>query len=162
MPFQDLIQMHIPAGDITQVNSLMDQIEGLIQAYLRNLTPDENNEVGSINEQNKLLVNKVRDYQINQPALASSDVDWVEFQADYDDRQFLEAFALRMLAMVNALTETRRLHDHDNYQNSLVDYSYTKYKMGTDPGLGYDTKYDELKQFFPATGTGGGSGEPTP
>ena len=56
-----------------------------------------------------------------------------------------------MEAIAQASTETRRLHDYDNYQNSLLDYKYSKYKMETQPGLGYDAKVEELKQFFPNT-----------
>lgn len=59
------------------------------------------------------------------------------------------------------MTETKRLHDYDNYQNSLVDYNYTKYKSDTQPGKGFDSKAADLKQFFPGTGkSGGGSEEP--
>jgi hypothetical protein len=48
------------------------------------------------------------------------------------------------------------------YLNSLVDYSYTQYKKDTEAG-GYVTKYNELKQFFPRTGTNGsGNGSTTP
>jgi hypothetical protein len=33
--------------------------------------------------------------------------------------------------------------------------------MGTMPGLGYDTKVDELKQFFPNTGGGNNNSNST-
>ena len=46
------------------------------------------------------------------------------------------------------MTDTKILHDHDNYQNSLIDYRFTRYKVETDaPGFG--AKYDDCKQFFP-------------
>ncbi|MGE0637200.1 MAG: hypothetical protein AB7G44_13600 [Bacteroidia bacterium] len=157
MPFQDLINLHFTAADQGQADSLIGQLEALLQPNLRNLSAEENNTVGSINETNKLLVNKVRDYRGSQPALSSPDVDWVEYMADYMDRTFLETYALRLQALATAMLETKRLHDHDNYQNALIDYGYTQYKNKTSPGLGYDTKEAELKQFFPATGTGGGT-----
>jgi hypothetical protein len=166
MPFQDMYNNHIPDLDKDQAGTLMGQLEALLQPYLRNLSPEENTQIGVISESNKLFVNKVKDYHTGQPALDSPDVDWTEFQDDYTSREFLGLAALRLEALAKAMTETRRLHDYDNYQNALIDYDYAKYKDRTQPGLGYDTKVEQLGQFF----TGGGSStvpdsgtpEPTP
>lgn len=155
MAFQDVIQLHFTLVEQTQFNTLMGQLEALLQPKLRNLSEEENQTYGTINEQNKLLVNKVLDYRNSQPALSSPDVDWTEFTADGSDRSFLGNGAMRLEALAKAVTETKRLHDYDNYQNSLLDYKYTQYKTETQPGLGYDAKAAELKQFFPATGGGG-------
>lgn len=157
MPSQDVIQMHFTPAEKTQFDTLVGQLEALLQPKLRNLSEAENQTYGTIKENNKLLVNKVKDYRDTQPALSSPDVDWTEFTADFDDRSFLSTSSLRLDALSNGLTETRRLHDYDNYQNSLIDYHYTTYKDNTSPGTGYGPKADELKQFFPATGTGGGN-----
>lgn len=156
---QNMITTHIPDPDKTQAGTLMDQLEALLQPYLRNLSPEENQKVGFISESNKLFVNKVLDYHTSQPALDSPDVDWTEFEADYTSRQFYELSAMRLEALAKALTETRRLHDYDNYQNALIDYNYAKYKDGTQPGLGYDSKVAELGQFFSG---GGNNTNPTP
>lgn len=153
MPFQDIIQKHFTAGNKTLFNSLMDQMEALLQPNLQNLNEEENDKYGTINEQNKLLVNKVQDYRDTQPALSSPDLDWEEFNADAFDRSFLETGVMRILALTKAMTETRRLHDYDNYQASLLDYRYTQYKAETEPGTGYDSKAAELKQFFPGAGS---------
>jgi hypothetical protein len=158
MPNQDMINNHIPQVDRDAAGTLVDQIEALIQPFLRNLSDAENAQIGSINESNKLFVNKVVTYHSTQPALDSPDVDWTEFQADFDSRLFYETAALRLTVLAKAMTETRRLHDYDNYQNALIDYNYAKYKDRTSPGVGYDTKVEELGQFF----TGGGASEPTP
>ncbi len=153
MPFKDIIQKHFSAANQTLFNKIMDDMEALLQPNLQNLSEEENNKYGSINEQNKLLVNKVSDYRNTQPALSSPDVDWKEFAADAFDRSFLETAAMRIDALSKAMAETRRLHDYDNYQVSLLDYKYTQYKAETDPGSGYDSKAAELKQFFPGSGS---------
>ena len=154
MPTQDTIQLHFTDAEKTDAMDLIAQLEVLLQPKLRNLDEEENNRYGAINEQNKLLVNKVLDYRINQPALSSPDVDWKEFTDDFADRSFLENTSLRLDALSKTLLETKRLHDYDNYQCALLDYKYTQYKNETSPGSGYDSKAAELKQFFPATGTG--------
>ncbi len=149
---------HIPQADQSQFDTLLAQAEALIQPYLRNLSEEENSKVGSIDERGKLVVNKVYDYAQSQPALRSTDVDWAEFRSDYDSRRFYEMRATRLMALAKAMLETKRLHDFDNYQNALIDYDYAKYKDRTAPGLGYDTKVEEIGQFF----TGGGQKDPSP
>jgi len=145
---QDIIQDHFTAADQTAWDTGISALESIIQARLRNLDEDENNKYGSIDEKNKLFVDKVDDYRNSQPTLSSGDIDWTEFKADKFDRKFLETGAARLVALAKAMLETKRLHDFDNFQNALVDYHYTEYKNQTSPGLGYDTKYAELKQFF--------------
>ena len=160
MPFQNIIQKHFTAAEQTQYNSLITQLEALLQPKLQNLDEDENRKYGVINEKNKLLVNKVQDYHNTQPALSSPDVNWAEYDKDSTDRLFLETAATRIQALTTAMLETKRLHDYNNYQNALLDYKYTQYKMETSPGSGYDSKAADLKQFFP--GTVGGTPPPTP
>jgi uncharacterized FlgJ-related protein len=151
MPFQDMYNNHIPQADQSQFDTLLTQAEALVQPYLRNLSEEENSKVGSIDEKGKLVVNKVMDYLQSQPALRSTDVDWAEFRSDYDSRRFYELRATRLMALAKAMLETKRLHDFDNYQNALIDYDYAKYKDRTAPGLGYDTKIEEIGQFFKNT-----------
>lgn len=138
----------MPPALRTQAELLLQQYIDLHAPYMRNLSEEENNTVGRINETNKLFVNKDRDYHQSQPALDSPDVNWVEFEADYESRRYYELSVMRLAAVSKAMTETRRLHDYDNYQNALLDYRYAQYKDTTSPGLGFDTKVEELGQFF--------------
>jgi hypothetical protein len=152
MPDQNIINNHMPPAEVTQAFTLIGQLEALIQPYLRNLSPEENLRLGSISEKNKLFINKVNDLHRTQPALQSPDVDWAEFDDDFESRFNYEAFAMRLAALTKAITETRRLHDYDNYQVALLDYDYAKYKDRTAPGLGYDSKVEQLGQFFEGGG----------
>ena len=43
------------------------------------------------------------------------------------------------------------MHDYDNFQDALQDYSYAQYKKGTGEN-GYAAKVDEFKQFFAKSG----------
>ena len=156
MPILDIVQQHIVAADITAVDAALNSLETALATKIRNLTPEERLRYGSINEKNKLLVNKVRDFYQTQPGLGSPDVQWTEFEADFQDRSFYETRINRLLALVEGLTNAKILHDYDNYQNALTDYAYTQYKKDTEAG-GYVTKYNELRQFFPNSG-GGGNG----
>jgi hypothetical protein len=101
----------------------------------------------SINETNKLIVNKAKDYRTIQPALSSPDVDWVEFQNDFDSRDFLQSTILRLQSMIDGLNNNKILHDFDNYQAALTDYDYAKYKANTKVA-GFEHKVAEMGQFF--------------
>jgi len=152
MPFDNLINNHFTAAEKTAATTALAALETALTSKFRNLSPEERKKYGSINEQNKLIVNKVHDYRTNQPALSSADVDWVEFQNDYDSREFIQATIARLQSLIDGLDNNKILHDFDNYQASLTDYGYSQYKAGTKTA-GFETKVSELSQFFSRTGT---------
>lgn len=149
MPFSNIITSHITDEQNEDINDALDIIDAIADTITQNLSPEERQRYGSINEQNKLFANKVYDYHVNSPELQSPDVDWIEFERDYKTRRLLEAIYLRLLSLEKKIVDAKTLHDFDNYQNSLTDYDYTQYKDNTSGGGGWSVKKDELKQFFP-------------
>jgi len=147
MPITNLDNVHLAAEQLTAVQDALTQLETALALINVNLTPDDRRKYGSINEQNKLFVNKVNDYNTSQSALSSSEVDWAEFAADYASRQSYEAIIARLESLRTRLDNAKTLHDYDNYQAALTDYAYTSYKAGTS-APGFETKYNDLKQFF--------------
>ncbi|PWA06426.1 hypothetical protein [Flavobacterium psychrotolerans] len=152
MPFENLNNVHYTVAEKTAVATSLTALETALTAKLRNLSADERKKYGSINEQNKLIVNKSRDFRNNQPTLSSPDVDWVEFQNDFDSRDFIQATIARLQSMIDGLENNKILHDFDNYQAALTDYGYSQYKAGTKIA-GFENKVNELSQFFSRTGT---------
>ncbi|MBL7780465.1 MAG: hypothetical protein JNM22_04540 [Saprospiraceae bacterium] len=151
MPFYDVVQQHFNSEDLKALDQSLDALEKALENKKRNLTPEERQRYGSINEANKLFVNKVYDFCQTQPTTCSPDVDWAEFAADYEDRSILETRLARLRSLMEVMENAKILHDFDNFQNALVDYSFTQYKKDTDAG-GYMTKYSALRQFFPRAG----------
>jgi hypothetical protein len=152
MPFENLNNNHYTAAEKTAVQAALSSLETTLAPKYKNLSAEERKKYGSVNEQNKLIVNKVLDYRNNTPNLSSPDVDWVEFQADYDSRDFIQKTMLRLQNMLDSLDNNKILHDFDNYQASLTDYGYSQYKAGT-KSAGYESKIAEIAQFFSRTGT---------
>lgn len=150
--------MHFTPAEMAAVNGALATIQTTLAAKGRNLSPDERRQYGSINENNKLLVHKVRDFRTNQPGMSSADVDWTEFEADYQDRNFLETVLARLDVIGEISSDTKILHDYDVYHAALLEYGFTKYKLTTN-SPGFDTKYEQLRQFFP---TGGHPAETPP
>lgn len=152
MPFDNLINNHYTSSEKTTVLDGLTSMQTILNAKLRNLSTEERRKYGSINEQNKLIVNKVKDFRNSQPNLSSPDVDWAEFQNDFDSRDFIHAALAQLKAMIDGLENNKILHDYDNYQAALTDYSYSQYKAGTN-SVGFETKLNEIGQFFNRKGT---------
>ncbi|HBG39799.1 MAG TPA: hypothetical protein DDZ96_11785 [Porphyromonadaceae bacterium] len=151
----NLNNIHLTAEQQTAMDTALKALETSATGVVINLEPKDRRKYGSINETNKLLVNKVYDYYISQPELGSPDIDWAEFAKDYESRAFLEKIINRLQSIVTGMTNAKTLHDYDNYQSALVDYNYVTYKAGTGTP-GFEEKKNELGQFFVHT-----SGETT-
>jgi len=57
------------------IRNLLNALHYAISPKIRNLSPSERQQYGSINEKNKLVVHKVRDYRQQQPDLSSPQVN---------------------------------------------------------------------------------------
>ena len=68
---------HLTEQEVQRAKAgIMDLVNSLVGIKI-NLTAAQRQKYGSINEQNKLFVNKVYDYYKNQPDLRNQDIDWV-------------------------------------------------------------------------------------
>jgi len=147
MPFTNFDSRHFTAAEKTAINNALTTLETALGGKVANLSPEERQQYGSVNEQNKLIINKVKDYRDSQPAMSSPDVDWTEFMNDFDTRAYLQILMQRLEGVTTGLNNAKILHDWDNFRASLSDYDYAKYKMGTS-AVGYETKVNEIGQFF--------------
>ena len=150
MAITNLNNTHLTAAQLTDAQDALTQLETALQVINVNLSAEDRQKYGSINEQNKLFVNKIYDFNESQPALSSPDVDWEEFNRDFISRTNLEAIIARLDSLSTKLKNAKILHDYDNYQAALTDYAYTNYKAGT-ASPGFETKMNETKQFFGKT-----------
>ena len=147
MPINNLNNFHLTAAKKNAIQTAISSLENELSDLSVTLTPQERQLYGSVNEQHKLFINKDWDYRHNSPELSSPDGDWEEFEKDKDSRSFYEGITYRIDAIALLLKNTKILHDYDNYQAALDDYAYCNYKAGAHKP-GFETKRDELKQFF--------------
>jgi hypothetical protein len=159
MPIDNLGRLHLTAAQKTTIAGAMTTIETVLLTVTQNLSSEERQKFGSVNETNKLLVNKARDYNQTQPSLSSTDVDWEEYELDFQDRSFSDTTEQRMISALRMLTDFKIVHDYDNYQAALTDYDYSKYKASTKTP-GFTEKVADLKVFFPNSGGSGTPPEP--
>ncbi|GAB5400945.1 MAG: hypothetical protein Aureis2KO_25300 [Aureisphaera sp.] len=154
MPFNNFENRHFMPEEENKINEILTEMEEALANKLANLSPEERQQFGSINEQNKLIVNKVKEYSDTEPELSSPDVDWEEFRRDFRSRTFLETLMRRLANLQMGLNNAKILHDWDNYRASLVEYDYVKYKNAT-ATPGYENKLNDLGQFFASRGNRG-------
>lgn len=152
MGITNLNNAHLDHAKLASILNAISVLEMELGNLNFNLSPQDRKRYGSINEQNKLLVNKVYDYNKNQPNLSAPDIDWQEFENDYNSRRNLEGMIARLSALITKMVDAKTLHDYDNYQAALDDYGFTSYKAGGSVS-GFQTKHADLKQFFGRSGS---------
>ena len=150
MSITNLNNIHLTAAQATSATSALAALETALAVVNINLSAEDRQRYGSINEQNKLLVNKTMDYHNSQPALQTPHVNWTEYANDYNSRNNMESMIARLESLTIRLKNAKILHDYDNYQAALADYAYANFMAGT-ATPGYETKVNDMKQFFSRT-----------
>ena len=152
MPFNDMILLHFDANERQNAMDLLSQLRALLAPKLVQISPEDRQRFGSIGEENKKLVNKVKDLIEDDPSNVPTEVDWAEFAADYQDRRFLEGVRTVMNGLLSEIESTKIMHDYDNYQDALTYYNYQTYRMNSG-AQNAEGKVEQMKQFFNRTGT---------
>jgi len=96
MPIDNLGSKHI---DIEAFDSALDVLIEIISKVTMILTDEERTKYGSIQERNKLFNYAVFDLNNTQPSLSSPDVDWKEYNLDFNDRKFADTRADRIMTL---------------------------------------------------------------
>ena len=153
MPTNKLFSAQLDPGQLQSCLNQLSIVRDILLTYTQNLTPEERQRYGSINEQNKLLVSKVMDYYKTEPSLSTPDIDWAAFEQSWASRVGFVQLETLCHTIIEICSDSRILHDYFLYQNALVDYDYSKYRAeSTQSGAGFNTKVEDIKQLFPNTG----------
>jgi hypothetical protein len=152
MPIDNLAKIHFSEEENLTIHQGLDQILETLTGLTINLTAAERRKYGKVGEQNKLLINKVRAFHQNDARLESPEIDWAEFERDYQDRVHASMMLAKIKSVEQLLLNIKILRDYDNYTDALRDYQYAKYKNRFADQIGYSSKIDALKVFFPKTG----------
>ncbi len=143
-------KLYYAPSDMTQIDQAITQLEGYLSPKFVTLKATDRQRYGSINEKNKLLVNKSMDILRDQPQFAPPLLDVTEFQQDFDARQFLESRIIRLQMLINGLLSNKIIHDFDNYRASLVLYDYLQLLQKAEMA-GASELINEMRQFFSRT-----------
>ncbi|MFY7652554.1 MAG: hypothetical protein ACOVQE_07605 [Chitinophagaceae bacterium] len=132
----------------SKVSKALQDLKEVLVAKTTNLTDAERTLYGSVNEQNKLLLQKVNQYAVSNPEIVPTHIDKAELDRDYESRDILEIWEDALKLQLSNVQNTKILLDFDVYQSVLSIYRNVKYLAGEDvPGM--NAIYNDLKQFFP-------------
>lgn len=148
MKNNDLIQVTISQEELTENNAHLDALLVFAGKSAPELSSEDRTNYGSINETNKLLVNKSKSYMEQNPELIPSFVNMDEFNSDFIARKNLEEMIQKLDLIKRKLSDTKILLDHDNYQDTMTFYRAVRY-YAAEQEQGAIPIYEELKQFFP-------------
>lgn len=147
MALDDLFSVEFTPDELTRFDGALDSIETILKGKVCNLTPDERRQYGRIAEQNKLFVNKAKEFMELYPDLVPRYIDKAEFDRDYRARTQIEHRFLRLENLMERLSDTKVLLDHDNYNNALSFYRMVR-TLSRENEPGTTVVYEGLKQFF--------------
>lgn len=147
MSVNNLNNNHLTEAEINAILNALNDLERAMEPLNINLTPEDRNKYGRVDEQNKLFINKVHDFATQQTNLRTMDVDWDEFEKDFKSRAVLENIISRLNNLSIRANNSKIFHDFDNYQDALADYAYTQFRANSKI-VGFEDKYNELRQFF--------------
>jgi hypothetical protein len=147
MALENLISIEFTTEELTALDGHLDGIQQVLVGKTVNLTPDQRQQYGSIGNQNKLIVDKAKNYMEQHPNWIPNFLDKTEFDKDYTARQQMEQRTQRLQNLTQQLLDTKTLLDHDNYTNSLSFYRMMRYLAGeNEPGS--KTVYEDMKVLF--------------
>lgn len=149
MAFENLISLEFSAEELATLDTALTTIAGVLQGKTVNLTPAQRQQYGSIAEQNKLFVNKAKEFMEQYPQHIPAFLNKDEFDKDYSARTQIEQRLNRMANLTEQLSDTKILLDHDNWFNALSFYRNIKFLSGEN-APGTTTLYQDMKQFFVA------------
>lgn len=136
------------ANDKAQIDGVLQQFNSLIERRTEAMTPNDRRRYGSVKEKNKLFIKKVKELMSVYPHLMTPGLDWANFDAEYDEREYVSQLILRVEGMLYELQTIKIALDNNNYGISLLDYAYTDIlNERGEPGI--TQKISELAQFFP-------------
>ncbi len=146
----NLISISFTNEELNQLDEAIQKIEQIISGKTSNLSKEERQQFGRIAEQNKLFVNKAKDYMEDYPQHVPAFLDKAEFDRDYEARKVIEGRLRRLEGITEQLSDTKILLDNDNYNNALTFYRNIRF-LSKENIPGTTSIVSDLSQFFNRT-----------
>lgn len=147
MALENLISISFTEKELETLDHHIDGIKKVLAGKTVNLTADQRQQYGRIANQNKLIVDKSKNYMEQHPDWVPRFVDKEEFDKDYQARTQIENRVQQLENLSQQLIDTKTLLDHDNYNNALSFYRMVRYLAGeNEPGS--KSVYEDMKVLF--------------
>ncbi|WP_452600805.1 hypothetical protein [Pontimicrobium sp. MEBiC06410] len=147
MALENLISVSFTEQELTDLDTHLTGIQTVLNGKTVNLTTDQRQQYGRIANQNKLIVDKAKNFMEQHPNWIPNFLDKAEFDNDYTARQQIESRVQLLENLAQQLIDTKTLLDHDNYTNALSFYRMVRFLAGeNEPGA--QAVYSDMKVLF--------------
>lgn len=134
--------------EIDQINQHLAGIQELIKGKVINLSPEERQQYGRINNRTENWIVKVDSHMKQKPELVPFYIDKEEFDKDQEARNNMKPILNSIASIQESLEDTSKLLSHDIYNTAIAYYRNIKVISQQDvPGT--TTIYEDLKSQFP-------------
>ncbi|PKV52822.1 hypothetical protein ATE84_4950 [Aquimarina sp. MAR_2010_214] len=151
MALENLISVTFTEDELNKLTQGIATIKEVLLGKTVNLTPEQRAQYGRIANQNKLIVDKAKNYMEQHPGWIPNFLDKEEFDRDYSTRQQIETHVQLLENLSQQLVDTKTLLDYDNYSNALSFYRMMRFLAGeNEPGA--KSVYQDMKVLFKRSG----------
>ena len=148
MSLKNLISVGFTQEEVDQINQHLAGIQELIKGKVINLSPEERQQYGRINNRTENWIVKVDVHMKQRPELIPFYIDKEEFVKDQEARNKMKPILNSIASIQESLDDTSKLLSHDIY-NTAISY-YRNIKMISRQDVpGTTTIYEDLKSQFP-------------
>lgn len=158
MATNNLISVQFTATEVKQLDAALNSINKVMENKTFTINADERKRYGSINDNNKKLVDKVKLYMDNMPDSLPPMLDQAEFLRDYEAREILNVRLKLLKSVMDKMEQTKIMLDFDTFNNTLIYYRYIRF-MAENKSPGMESIYNDLKQHFKRSSTATDSNE---
>jgi hypothetical protein len=138
----------IPVDIVSQVQTLVNQAQGLLLPYVTPLTPSERHTMPKMGEKTLSFVEKAHAFAVQNPTLCPPYLDMTAFDADFGDAHNLWTLLVSTQQLHENVDDTEMVAGSEAFRSSLVFYNSVKMAARQDvPGA--KAVYEELKKRFP-------------
>lgn len=147
MSTNNLISVQFTATEIKQLDTALAAINKVMANKTYTISADERMRYGSIKDNNKKLVDKVKMYMENFPDMLPPMLDRDEFLRDYAAREVLNRQIKLLKNVTDRMEQTKIMLDFDNYNNTITYYRYLRF-LASNNAPGAESIYTDLKEHF--------------
>ncbi len=147
MALENLISLTFTEEELNNLDTHLSGIRSILNGKTVNLTPEQRQQYGRIANQNKLIVDKAKNYMEQHPEWIPRFLDKEEFDRDYTTRMDIESRVQLLENVTQQLVDTKTLLDHDNYSNTLSFYRMLRF-LSSENEPGANKVYEDMKVLF--------------
>ena len=147
MPLNNMISLKFEEAETTAINEVLVVLANIMKGKSIALSPEDRQRFGSVGDNNKKIINKVKTYLDMYPEHIPSMFSKEEFIRDFESREVLENCIKQLKGILDQMVHTKIMLDYDNYNNALIYYRYFRF-LSENKQPGAESVYLDLKKHF--------------